>query len=662
MTPRAWYLRVRAIVVRRRVERELHEELAFHIAREATKLEEAGWSSRDAQAAAHARFGSLPSTAEQCRDQRGLGRMEDVRRDLVYAVRGFRRAPLSTLTVVATIGLGLGLVASAFTLLSTFLFRVDHVPDIHQMYAVERARTSSDPAPSLTRGEFDALVRETSVFSGLYAEVTDVDSQVDGRTMSGSLVTGDFFSVLGVAPALGRALTPDDDVTGAGRLVMVLSARGWERLFARDPAILGRQVRVNGLEFTVVGVMPDGFRGLMVGPPDYWAPLALLGQMQPGHAGREAEAGVTVVGRLAPGTSREQARASVAAWDASRSSAPTTTRVSDLVLTPRRGTVPQPLEAVAVTAPLFVAFGLILLIGCANVANLLLARGVARHRELGIRLSIGATRRRIVGQLLTESLLLALTSAVVGYVVSRGVLTTIVAAVTTSMPVGIGDVRLAVPDADWRVALFLLAGAVVATGLFGIVPALTTTRMDAVRAMRGEVTRESRPGRARHVLIALQVCASTVLLVCAVVFLRSTFSAAVEDPGVRIADILVVRPASGPTRAALVQAVGDAPLSRAWRPRGRAPCSKGRGSSCGPRATSRGSAVSSSHRSSSTCWASTSSRGARSCPRSVRRTSRSRWCPRARPDACGADGQRWGRSSAWSRRCRPMGRRTVPDW
>ena len=263
-------------------------------------------------------------------------------------------------------------------------------------------------------------MRDTATFTGVYAEFADVDSQVEGRTMTGSLVTGNFFQVLGVHAAMGRSLTPSDDEPLAGRQVMVLSHRGWERMFSRDPAILGRELLVNGLTFQIIGVMPEGFRGLTVGPPDYWAPLSLLGQMLPAHRGREAEAGVGIIGRLRPGLTPQQARAELAVWDAAQPTrGPNERGVSDIVLTPRRGTVPQPLEAVIVTAPLFFAFGLILLIGCANVTNLLLARGVARQREIGIRLSIGATRRRIVFQLLTESLLLALVAAAAGYGVSR---------------------------------------------------------------------------------------------------------------------------------------------------------------------------------------------------------------------------------------------------
>ena len=178
------------------------------------------------------------------------------------------------------------------------------------------------------------------------------------------------------------------------------------------------------------------------------------------------------------------------------------------------------MEAVIVFAPLSFAFGLILLIGCANVANLLLARAVARQREIGVRLSLGATRRRIVRQLLTESLLLALIAAAAGFAISRVVLGAIVNAVMTSMPPDMGDVRLWVPDADWRVLLFLIIGAAVSTVFFGLAPALQATRIEPIRTIRGEVVRDARPGRARNVLIGLQVSASALLLICAAVFLR----------------------------------------------------------------------------------------------------------------------------------------------
>jgi hypothetical protein len=212
-----------------------------------------------------------------------------------------------------------------------------------------------------------------------------------------------------------------------------------------------------------------------------------------------------------------------------------------------------------VTGPLFFAFGLILLIGCANVTNLLLARAVARQREIGIRLSLGAARARIVRQLLTESLLLALLAAAAGFAISRVALQALVNAMMTSWPQEIGDLQLLVPDADWRVLLFLVTGAGVATMCFGLVPALHATRIEPVRTMRGEVLGEARPGTARGFLIGVQVSASALLLICAAVFLRSALAAATDDPGIRTADTVMVGIPDERSRTAIVQAVTAEP-------------------------------------------------------------------------------------------------------
>jgi predicted permease len=487
--------------------------------------------------------------------------VENFIRDILYAVRGFRRAPLVAITVVTTVSLGLGLVTVAFTLLNMFLFRVDQVPDVHQMHAVERARTSDGERPPFTRAEFDALRRETNVFTDVFAQVSDVDSRVGGRTVFGTFVTGNFFPVLGVGAAMGRPLTPGDDEPTARHAVVVLSYRGWDRLFARDPSILGRGLVVNGVTFEIVGVMPDGFRGLAAGSPDdYWAPLSMLDAVRPIHRGHEATVAVSIIGRLKPDISRQTALAGLAVWDARQlNRSPLEHGESKITLVPKWGTVDQPREAVLITAPLFFAFGLILLIGCANVANLLLARGVARQREIGIRLSLGATRRRIVRQLLTESLLLALIAAAAGFAISRLALEAILNAMVNSMPPDIGDIRLLVPDADWRVLLFLVAGAGVSTIAFALVPALHSTHVEPLRTMRGEVFRDARPGRARNVLIGLQVAASALLLISAAVFLRSALTATIDDPGMRIADTVIIPILNEQSRNAIVQTVTTDP-------------------------------------------------------------------------------------------------------
>ena len=478
--------------------------------------------------------------------------------DISYAFRTFRKSPLASVTIVVTVALGLGMVAAVFTLLNSFLFRVDNVPNIHEIFGVERPRTAEGDRVPLTRPVYEALRRETSVFSDVFAMVAETDSRVNGRTMAGALVTGNFFQVLGVSAAEGRVLTPADD--DGRNPVVVLSDRGRSTHFANEPAVIGRTLLINGIHYDIVGVMPKGFRGLMVGAADYWAPLSLMPQLQPGLMAEKKEVGVDVIGRLRPGMSRDVALAQLIAWDSRRAEASGEPRSAGVTLVPRRGTLPQPMEAVVIFTPLFIAFGLILMIGCANVASLLLARAVSRQQEIGVRLSLGASRVQIVRQLLIESLVLALIAAALGYGISRLILEATVYSVLATMPPDIGDVRLNVPAGDWHVAVFLIAGAMVATVLFGLAPALQATRLELVRAMRGEITRDARPGRTRNVLIGIQVTASALLLICAAVFLRSAFASSTIDPGIRTSDTALVPIANEATRQRVLDALVRDPL------------------------------------------------------------------------------------------------------
>jgi predicted permease len=551
-------LRLRALIIPTRVERDLDDELSFHIELEARKLIDQGMPPNAAQAKARARFGSVSVVADACRDERGIAFVDDTVRDVRFALRSFRRAPLAAFTIVATVAIGLGVVAVLFTILNTFLFRVDTVPDINQMYAVERLRMVNGDRSLFTRPQFEALRRETSVFTDAYAALTDIDLRVDGRMMSVTLVTGNFFQVLGVNPVMGRALAPADDESG-GSSAIVLSDRGWDRRFNRDPNVLGRTVLVRGTPFEIVGVMPAGFRGLEVSAADFWASLSQLAQFRPGDRGREDHVAVEIIGRLKPGVSMEGARAQIAAWDSNRQVPVAERRAESIVLLPKRGTIPHPMEAVAIFTPLFFAFGLILMIGCANVANLLLARGVARQREIGIRLSLGASRRRIVRQLLTENGLLALAAAGGGYLISRVALQSLVYWTMRTIPVDLGDpnVNIAVPAADWRVAVFLVIAALAATAFFALMPALRATRIEPVRTLRGGLVGDARPGRARNALIGLQVFASALLLICAAVFLRSAIASSRFDPGFRTADTVVIEMINEAKRAVMVQAIAS---------------------------------------------------------------------------------------------------------
>ena len=560
MNLRRLTLRARALLGPRRVERELDEELAFHIERETQKHIANGISPAEARARAVARFGSVTVAADECRDARGTALLDGVVRDVFYACRSFRRTPFVALTIVTTVGLGLGLVAVVFTLLNAFIFRVDEVRNPHELFAVERQRSANAKPESFTRPQYEALVRETGVFSDAFAIGPDIDQWIDGQRLEGSLVTGNFFHVLGVSAARGRTIIPSDDEPG-GRRVIVLSHRAWSRYYASDPGVLSRMVQMNGVPFQVVGVMPEGFRGLTVAAPDFWAPRSVLGQFRGLHVGREDAVGVGIVGRLKPGVSRGQALAELLAWDSRRAAERGAERpAANLALEPRQGTVPLTMEAMLLFMPLFFAFGLVLLIGCANVANLLLARAVVRQREIGIRLAIGASRRRIIWQLLIESLLLALVSAVLAFGISRLVLEATLYAITSTWASAFGDIRAEVPPADWRVALFLFAGAMGSTLFFALAPALQATRLELVRAIRGEVVRDARPGRARNALVALQVTGSVLLLICSAVFLRSAWAAASVDPGIRTADTIIVGIANEQMRGAMLEAVRSEPL------------------------------------------------------------------------------------------------------
>ena len=486
--------------------------------------------------------------------------VENLGRDLRYAVRSFVRAPLVALTIVMTVAIGLGLIAVVFTILNAYVFRVDDVRNPHELFAVERQRSADEAPATFTRRQYDELVRETTVFSAAFARTSDGHAWIEGRRAEGLLVTGNYFQLLGVGAALGRTLTPSDDRPGSVP-VIVLSYRFWSLHYESDPGVINRTLRVNGASFNVVGVAPESFRGLSpVAAPDYWAPVAGVRYFYPRDEVDETSVGLQVVGRLRPGVSQAQALVQLQAWDSRRTADGSGTRPPSLVLEPRLGTIPMSADVMLQFTPLFFAFGLILVIGCANVANLLLARAVARQREIGIRMAIGASRSRVILQLLTESLLLSLVSAALAFGVSRVVLTGVVHAVTSTFPPDIGNIRLAAPPADWRVVLFLVAGAVVSTLFFALAPAFQATRVELVRAIRGEVVRTGHSGRARDALVALQVTGAVLLLICAAVFLRSSWDAAKVDLGIRMTGVLEVGVLNEQKRGAILVVIGSEPL------------------------------------------------------------------------------------------------------
>jgi predicted permease len=357
----------------------------------------------------------------------------------------------------------------------------------------------------ISTAQYDEIRARRSPFSDVLATV-EFAGEVDGRSLFGQTVSGNYFGMLGVGMERGRPLLPDD----AGS-VMVLSDEAWRNKFGGDPEIVGRKVYLRGHPFEVVGVTNAAFTGLESFPVGFWIPMRGAGPVTDGSRR------ISVIGRLAPGVSPEAAKSEMLAW--ARGVSKDAVGVN---LEPRATSVPVTKESVLQFLPIFVAFGLVLLIACANVSNMMLARALARQREVAIRMSLGAGRARLVRQFLTESVILAIPAALAGVLIAEATLEGARRLLFATIPPTLGRI-LAIADLtpDWRVFGFVLAASV-GTGLvFGLAPAIQTTRSRIVEANRGDFSSDYRPARLRNVLVVVQVAVCSLLLVFTAIVLRS---------------------------------------------------------------------------------------------------------------------------------------------
>jgi len=467
--------------------------------------------------------------------------LNSLRQDAQYAIRAFSRIPALTAAIIISIGLGIAANTTVFSMANALLLRDLPIHEPSRVLAI------ANPDPTLPMPDYLAFRDQSkSVFEGLAAEFPFAPANLNAggtpQRVWGQLVSGNYFSVLGIRPYLGRGILPFEDEVKGRNPVVVLGYGLWRRL-GGDPAIAGKTVVMSGAPYTVVGVAPPGFLGAnRLIASDFWAPLAMRGHLakeivRDGDMSRNSH-WLEVAGRLLPGVTREQAVAALNVINARIYAETDKNRKAPPVKVYRVGHIPeiQNLITLLMTA-LMVVVGLVLLIACANVANLLLARAASRQQEIGIRLAMGASRGRLVRQLLTESVLLSAGGAVVGYLLAVPGLAAL-ARFQPPLPLPIAfDV-----SPDWRVLVFTTALAAFTGVLFGLAPALTATRGSLTGAIRqtGWGGRGVRRGRMGGILVAVQVTLSLVLLVGAGLFLRSLQSVSSIDTGMKPQGVLLL--------------------------------------------------------------------------------------------------------------------------
>ena len=534
---------VRALVRRRTTDAELDEEIRYHVEREVERGVARGMSPVDARAAAHQGFGNVTLLTEEARVASRVDIIEQVAQDTRYALRGFRRAPRFTLTVVLTIGLGLGLVTTAFTIFDAYVLRLLEVRDPRSLVEM-RLRDGWGRARDASWNEYRALARENPAFAEAFASRWIVVRQ-SGEPLMAQAVSGNFFRGLAVGPSLGRTLEPSDAAGQGSSPVLVLSHRAWAARFGMDSGVVGKRLVLRDRSFEIVGVAREGFDGLGETPPDVWVPITMAAVLDDAvDAGRPEAPQFRIVGRLSPGMTIASAQRALSAWAAATTAdRPERERATAVTLESRATATYMSPATMAQVSPIFVAFALVLLIACANVANMMLARGMARHREIGIRLALGAARARLVRQLMTEAILLAVPAGIVGFCVSRLVLDVGVRVMFATVPDAFSAYLRVLPlGPDVRLFAFLVGCAVVAAVAFGLAPALQTTRTNIVGAGRGEFAGFVRPMQLRNALVIAQVTACTLLLITGGVLLRGAQHLQSLDVGFQTRGIVQVYP------------------------------------------------------------------------------------------------------------------------
>jgi len=425
-----WWSELKYVVKklnRRRAERELQEEIDAHLEMETQEKIADGLSREEARYAAHRALGSVALAKEDSRAWWGFGRLEELLQDLRYGARMLRKKPGFTFVAVLTLGLGIGANTAIFSLVNTVLLRPLPIAQPGQVVTLNSGAPGRGFFPLMGYAEYKDYRDRNQALAGLAAQsMAPVGLSNNGinERIWGHHVTGHYFSLLGVGAARGRVIAPEDDRTPGGHPVVMLSYQCWQQRFGADPQIIGRSLLISGRNYTVIGITPPEFRGTELAfTPELWFPM----MMKPGIEGSSGSLNrrfppVSILGRLKEGMSRAQAESALNLIAAQLGREYPQTSKGQVILLTQPGLFGAAMRG-AVLGFTAVAMGvvvLVLLLACTNLVNMLLARASERHREIAIRLAIGAGRARVLRQLLTESVLLALLGSALGLALAYG--------------------------------------------------------------------------------------------------------------------------------------------------------------------------------------------------------------------------------------------------
>jgi predicted permease len=520
---------------RDRLEAELAEEMEYH--REMLARDHV-----DSHSAARA-MGNITLAREDARGIWLLPWIESLWQDLSYGLRGLRRQPGFTAVAVAALSIAIGLNTSIFTLFNAVAFRPWPVKDPSHVVSVFRLMRKG-PEQGHTAGfgaaEWRYLSEHSKAFRGFVLVGGGEPVDMDGRRLKLRWVTGNFFSVLGLDMALGRGFRPEEDDVLAPQTVAILSYAAWQNKFGGAPDIVGRIIRLDDVPFTVVGVGPEGFLGTG-DTADFWAPFSAHLTLRPHESDYKAfltnpgHCCLSMSGRLAPDVTRAQAGAEVDLLmrqfhqGEEFQGSPTILVAGTPLLESHPG---DRGKIMPILGAMFVAVILVLLLACANVGNLLLARAAARHTEIAVRLSLGGTRMRLIRQLLVESMALAVLASTIGFAIAA-------VGPSTLLPRVSRDLAILQLSPDLRVFAYAIGLAVLACIAFGLAPALHGTRGNIAAAIKSDSGMNVSRLPLRSVLLAAQVAVSVVLLAGAGLLIRGVQAAQHRDPGFRINGVTV---------------------------------------------------------------------------------------------------------------------------